>query len=330
MDASSSRLLEVIEAPERRSLSAWARGNHPLIRQLLSDKGAILFRGGFAVDGLEEFERFAHASAEGAPVKYTERSSPRSEIRDRIYTSTDHPADQSIIMHSEQSYNLDFPLRICFHCAEPAASGGRTPIASNRAILEKLSSDSVERFRRKGILYQRYYYPGIGLSWQEAFGKQSRADVEAYCAARDIRCEWRGSNRLRTTQVRPALRAHPYTGEETWFNHGWFFNVESLGGEKAALIKECMPEDEYPTQTYWGDGSRIEVGVLGELRAAYDECAERFDWRAGDVLLLDNMLVSHGREPYEGRRAVYTFMQDLVKEASALLPSPPDRIAGAA
>jgi hypothetical protein len=29
-----------------------------------------------------------------------------------------------------------------------------------------------------------------------------------------------------------------------------------------------------------------------------------FDWRAGDVLLIDNILVSHGRRPYKGSRRV--------------------------
>jgi alpha-ketoglutarate-dependent taurine dioxygenase len=33
-----------------------------------------------------------------------------------------------------------------------------------------------------------------------------------------------------------------------------------------------------------------------------------FPWSAGDVLILDNMLMMHGRQPYEGERRVLVAM----------------------
>ena len=52
-----------------------------------------------------------------------ERSSPRHEVADQVYTSTDHPPRHPIPLHNEQSYNITWPLRI-FHCVLPPASGG--------------------------------------------------------------------------------------------------------------------------------------------------------------------------------------------------------------
>jgi alpha-ketoglutarate-dependent taurine dioxygenase len=40
---------------------------------------------------------------------------------------------------------------------------------------------------------------------------------------------------------------------------------------------------------------------------------QAFAWRQGDVLLLDNLLVAHGREPFSGERRILTGMADLVE-----------------
>ena len=45
---------------------------------------------------------------------YMERSSPRHEVADHVYTSTDHPPRHPIALHNEQSYNITWPLRIFF------------------------------------------------------------------------------------------------------------------------------------------------------------------------------------------------------------------------
>ncbi|CAM5231048.1 hypothetical protein SANTM175S_04757 [Streptomyces antimycoticus] len=34
------------------------------------------------------------------------------------------------------------------------------------------------------------------------------------------------------------------------------------------------------------------------------------DWHTGDLLLIDNMLVAHGRRPYTGTRRVLVAMSD--------------------
>jgi alpha-ketoglutarate-dependent taurine dioxygenase len=47
------------------------------------------------------------------------------------------------------------------------------------------------------------------------------------------------------------------------------------------------------------------------VRAIYHDNALRFAWTRGDVLILDNIQSSHGREPFEGPRSVLVAMAEM-------------------
>lgn len=74
----------------------------------------------------------------------------------------------------------------------------------------------------------RNYNDGFGLSWQDVFQTENKADVEVYCKKTNVELEWKEGGRLRTRQVRPSVQKHPSTGEPVWFNHAAFFHVTSL------------------------------------------------------------------------------------------------------
>ena len=75
------------------------------------------------------------------------------------------------------------------------------------------------------------------------------------------------------------------------------------------LLAQFKPED-LPNHTYYGDGSEIEGEVLEELRAAYNAESIANPWQAGDVLLIDNMMTSHGRKSFKGARKVLVGMAE--------------------
>jgi alpha-ketoglutarate-dependent taurine dioxygenase len=290
------------------NLLTWAEGHRDVIREHLNRHGGLLFRG-FRTGGPEEFQRFMGAGV-GEPLEYGERSSPRSQVSGKIYTSTDHPPDQSIFLHNEQSYNVVFPLRICFFCVTPAREGGETPIADCRQVYRRLSPAVRDRFLEQGYLYVRNFGEGFGLSWREAFQTSDPAAVEDYCRRHAIDFEWKDGGRLRTRQKRRAAAVHPETGEMVWFNHLTFFHVSTLPSHvRDALLAE-LGEQDLPNNTYYGDGSPIEPEVLQELRSIYQQETVSFPWQAGDILLLDNMMVAHGRSPFVGPRKVVVAMAE--------------------
>jgi alpha-ketoglutarate-dependent taurine dioxygenase len=289
-------------------LSTWGAANREFLETKLNTHGALLFRG-FGLRTQAEFEEFLNAISLNV-MNYIEGATPRTKLSDKVYTSTEYPQDQSIALHNELTYVRTWPTRVCFFCVTPAEQGGETPIADVRRVFNRLRPQTVQGFMDKGWMLVRNFSDELSLPWRVSYHASSKAEVEQYCRASDIDCEWLDGDRLRTRQVRPAVAMHPVTGEMLWFNHVAFWHVSSLEPKvREAMLAVCK-EAGLPYNTYYGDGSPIEPSVVEELRQAYQQETVAFLWQQGDLLLLDNMLVAHGRNPFTGPRKVLVAMGD--------------------
>ncbi|MFF4383662.1 TauD/TfdA family dioxygenase [Kitasatospora sp. NPDC001547] len=278
------------------------------LRASLLEHGALLFRG-FSVPDVTAFDSVVRGLS-GDPLTYTERSSPRSAIQGQVYTSTDYPPNEEIFLHNENSYQQSWPMALYFYCVQPPATLGATSLAGTRGVLARLDDSVREEFTRRGWQVVRNFHPGIGLPWQHVFNTEDRATVEAYCAANGIESAWLPDGGLRTTAVRKAVHRHPVTGEEVWFNHAAFFHVTTLDEVIREGLLELFDEPDLPTNTYFGDGGRIPDDVIAHVRDCYRAETARFDYREHDVLVIDNMLTSHGREPFTGSRRIAVAMAE--------------------
>jgi len=309
LDGAADRL-PVVFRPRVESvdLAAWAASHRDTIRRALLEWGAALFRG-FGVGSAEEFDRVARAVCPEL-LDYHERAAPRREVASKVFTSTEFPADQPIPLHHEMSYSHNWPAKLFFFCAQPALERGATPIADDRRVYARIDESIRRRFEERRVMYVRNYGPGLD-TWQDAFQTEDRGDVERYCAASKIAYEWLPGDALRTRQVRQAVMRHPQTGERVWFNHAVLFHSSNLPEAVRETLLASRSPEELPRNALYGDGTPIETAVLDEIRAVYDECAVTFPWERGDVLLVDNFLVVHGREPYSGPRKVLVAMAEL-------------------
>lgn len=287
---------------------AWLGENRERVETELRARGAVLLRG-FAVDSADAFARIV-ASFGGSPLRYRERSSPRHRVRPGVYTSTDYPPSQRICLHNENSYANEWPMKLFFCCTTEPRKGGETPLADVRRVHDRIGEGVRRRFEARGVLYVRNLGPDLGLPWQEVFQADSRRELEAYCDEAGYSVEWLAGDRVRVRRVGPAVVSHPGTGERVWFNHGAFFHVSSLPEALRGGLLAVVGEEDLPNNTFYGDGAPIEPGVLQEIRAAYAAERVSFRWRPGDVLVVDNMLVAHGREPFEGERRVLVSMTE--------------------
>ncbi|MFY1616357.1 TauD/TfdA family dioxygenase [Micromonospora sp. WMMD736] len=278
------------------------------VRRQLHTHGAVLLRG-FDIGSVSGFERVVRAVS-GAPLSYAERSSPRSTIEGQVYTSTDYPPTEEIFLHNENSYQATWPLTLFFYCITPPDTQGATPLADTRRILRSIDPSVVEEFTRRGWTVVRNFTEGFGVPWQQAFNTTDRTEVERYCARSGVEVQWVGRNGLRTTARRRAVHQHPVTGETVWFNHLTFFHVTTLPEEDCEGLREMFDEADLPTNTYYGDGGRIPDDVVAHLRDCYRAAQRRFDWERDDVLIVDNMLAAHAREPFTGPRKIAVAMAE--------------------
>ncbi|MBT2209343.1 MULTISPECIES: TauD/TfdA family dioxygenase [Actinomadura] len=273
---------------------------------LLVKSKAVVFRGfGLAEDTLEP------VMDELLPgrLAYLHGTSPRTKVGDNVYTSTEYPQELTISMHNELSYAHRWPSRLMFCCTTTPGSGGATPVVDGVRWLGSLDAEVRDAFAG-GVRYTQNLHDGLGLglSWKTTFETESREEVEKFLADTEAEWEWRSDGTLRIVQHRPATIRHPVTGDEVWFNQADQFHPAALGDETAAELAEILPPEELPQSVTYADGTPIPAEHVIHVRDVALDVAVDVDWVAGDLMIIDNVAVGHGRRPFTGDRRVLVAM----------------------
>lgn len=301
-----STLPLVIKAAEERGLPAYLQEHKEQVRADLLKHGAILFRN-FDLKTIADFEA-ASGLFSTELLEYVYRSSPRTEVGAKVFTATEYPPIATIPLHNENAFQRDWPMKIMFFCVTSPKTGGETTLGDCRKVTRRIRPEIFAEFSEKKVMYVRNYGSGIDLPWENVFQTKDKAVVETFCAKHDIAFEWNEDGGLRTRQVCQGVSRHPVTGETLWFNQAHLFHVSSLDAPTHEALLEIFTEEELPRNAYFGDGSKIDLSVLQEIREAYEGEVVRFPWEAGDFLLVDNMLTAHGRSPFTGDRKILVSM----------------------
>lgn len=280
------------------NLEQWVVKNKNIYEQSILKNGAILFRN-FNINSVEDFTSFVKSLGLQAQ-SYTNRTSPRYSVAENVYTSTTQPKSEIINFHSENSYSQTPPNKLIFCCIIPALIGGETPLADNRLILNQIPENIKTKFRDLGVMYKRRVREELGLGWKEIFQVQEKEEVEAQCHKNNIHFNWIGDT-LDLSWKGPAMLNHALTGEEIWFNHAFFFNKYSYSEDFISILDS---DEDLPFSTFYGDGSTITKEEYTHLKNAYDNSKVEFPWQKGDLLVVDNYLISHARNSYDGDRQI--------------------------
>ena len=271
--------------------------------------GAVLFRG-FQLDTIDEFQKVSQAAIPQLKP-YIEGQSPRTKVGDNVYTSTEFPPQYRITLHNELSYTKSPPQRIVFHCHLAPTDRGETPIVDCRKIYQKLPPTLREQFEKLGVRYAKTMHGqerGLGKSWMEHFETSDRSVVEAYLHANDIDFEWMENGTLRTWSIRSGTQPHFATGEPHWFNQSNLWHITNVDERHRKQLIDRCGIDYLPTHAYFGDGSPIPDDDMNAVRELLWNESVFFPWVQGDVLVLDNHLVAHGRNVYSGPRKILVAM----------------------
>ncbi|REJ61716.1 MAG: SyrP protein, partial [Proteobacteria bacterium] len=181
-------------------------------------------------------------------------------------------------------------------------SGGATPVCRSDLTLKTLETNNpgfVAKLREVGVKYRNSMpseanlESGQGRSWKDTLTVGSAQEAEEKLSALGYRFNWLDDGGL-SVQT-PALSAvdHFGRGKDVFFNQ----IVAAAAGWTVAA------DDKEPRLCY-GDDSPIQQDDLADaIDAAYRNTVD-LNWQTGDVALLDNLKVMHGRRPFEGSRSV--------------------------
>ncbi|HEY0293373.1 MAG TPA: condensation domain-containing protein [Hansschlegelia sp.] len=298
---------------------AWAAANRDLVEDRLRRHAGVLFRG-FGLAGPRDFEAFAEALQPGLYGGYGDL--PKKEGGQNTYRSTPYPEDKMILFHNESSHLPRWPRKQWFFCEEPAPVGGATPIVDCREMFRRLPAALAEKFERLGLAYVRTFTPRLDVDWRDFFRTSDKAEVEARCRAEGVEIAWLDGDALQTRTRCPAVIVHPLTGDTSFFNQVQLHHTRFLDGDVREDLIGMLGEDRLPRQVLWGDGSVIDDATMDLVGELYEACAVRFDWRKGDVVMLDNMLAAHARDPFQGTRRIVVAMGDMTDRADVAARAP--------
>lgn len=283
-------------------LAAFLRTNKPAVDAALDDAGALLFRG-FDVPDAHAFDAAIEGYGEpGFTYEDSLSNAVRTNVTPRVFTANEAPPSTEIFLHHEMAQTPIYPSKLFFYCEIAEMAGGATPLCRSDWVMERLAQrapDFVARLEAEGVRYTNVMPgsddagSGQGRSWRSTLSVESKEAAEKRLRNLGYTWEWREDGSLRvTTAALPAVRDLG-GGRKTFFNQliaafrGWSDSRNSA--DKSITF---------------GRGDPITGEAMAPAIAAADEFTVDCAWQAGDVALVDNFTVMHGRRPYEGKRRV--------------------------
>ena len=157
----------------------------------------------------------------------------------------------------------------------------------------------------------RNFLKNIDVSWQHFYKTDDKTEVETRLKAAGTEFKWLNNDGLQTKTKTHGVIRHPITGDSSFFNQVQLHHIACLESEIKENLIELVGKENLPRHVYFGDGSPISDEEMHIIGQAYETCAVRFDWQQGDVVMLDNMVAAHARDPFKGPRKIVVAMGDM-------------------
>jgi len=280
----------------------WIQDQRGDLDERVQQHGAILFRGfGLVTD--QDFDEFVSAF-DYPNFSYADSLSNAVRVNrtERVFTANEAPAEVTICLHHEMAQTPVFPSRLFFFCEQPATTGGATPLCRSDVLLKKLQAEFpkfVDACRSSGLRYRNVMpaqddpISGMGRSWQSTLSVSSNSDAENRLRKLGYDWQWQADGSLQAATPRlDAVRSNP-AGREAFFNQ----LIAASQGWKDNL-------NEPSKSVTYGDGSPLDTAAVLRAAELADDLAIDVPWQAGDVVLVDNIIVMHGRRTFTGTRKI--------------------------
>ncbi|OKH52346.1 hypothetical protein NIES2101_15235 [Calothrix sp. HK-06] len=304
--------------------------------ELLDKYGAVLFRG-FEIEDGNEFQKVLELLNIQLESVYHFGSAHRVRITDKVFTSSEAPPDTIIAPHNELNMVPWRPNILAFFCQVQPDVYGETPIINTEKLFNDLSPSLQHKIANYPQRFVRYVPKHLlGL----VFEGLSREEISKLLTEQEFDFNWEEDGSLNFECSYITLFSHPRTSRlcfclsivDCLVSREWYKNIGqrySLGKNlyynwlPASLYKEY--QQRLTTAATVVDGSQKRTSTLNayfvnrnnesttiteaeakELGKAEWKNSAIFQWKKGDILLIDNLQVAHSRLNTAQKRKILT------------------------
>lgn len=242
----------------------------------------------------------------GTEFAYVGGAAPRTRVSRGILTANDAPCDATIPFHHEMAHVPKRPTHLLFHATCPSETGGETVLTDSRRLARYVKQHwpHIACDLDDGVVYRRTIpevtdpTSPIGRSWRDVFGVTARVDAERIMAMNRMSWRWSGVELWTQSPSLPAFRHHPRSGECAFYNSliaaytGW--NDERNTGSESILFAK--------------NERAIPIDFVQDVQRVAWERRYECSWEHGDVLVVDNAITMHARNPFTGNRTIHVRM----------------------
>jgi alpha-ketoglutarate-dependent taurine dioxygenase len=226
-----------------------------------------------------------------------------------VMTATGKTQEFPVPLHGELYYFAVKPRLLWFMCETPPPDGGgETTICDGADLLEALPAPTREFLTDRAIVFHRRL---AGDEWRQSFMTDDIDEVRRICAANATEVAYDPSDDVVRTAYRCSAVIEAPDGRPAFVTSLlpiYYAEVIQRAGKAAEVLKGSS--DRTPPMTVrTDDGQEIPAEVIGDLMATGAELETAVTWRRGDIVVVDNARVLHGRAPSSSpERMVYVRM----------------------
>lgn len=280
------------------------------IISLFKQYGALVFRN-FEVNA-DTFLQFSSlyckdfSSYQGGAFRLGPLDRQRVNNHETLLTVTGPTKCYAIPLHGEMYYARKRPSILWFFCENPPARDGETIICDGTAIYRNMSPEVKAFFERNPLRYLRH----LTLDqWRDAFQTDDVDVVRKWCSENDATLVVdEGDGSVRIEYAAPATFKNPRLREDVFINP-LFIVYHYEQAVRSGLAAEVLGDafgHSCPIVVRLEDGSEVPETLLNEVEETAAGLTADVSWRGGDVLMIDNTRVLHGRREYLGAdRSIY-------------------------
>lgn len=212
-------------------------------------------------------------------------------------------AKKAIPLHGEMFYTEPRPATLFFCCMTPAAENGQTTICDGVALWQALPEDIRAVFRERRLKYRRIYTDD---AWKKVYRTDDLDEVRQICAGSGVQLTVSEDGVIETVHVCDAWVETP--AGPAFINSVLVWAArEYIAGIQDSKLR--FENDE-----------ELPLDMLYKINEIAEAVTQNIDWTPGNVAIVDNRRVMHGRRAYEDDS------RDIIMRLS-LSPMPPANIA---